>query len=174
MMRLWMPLLILLTALTGGCEVSKKVITVIADPEVPVGYPEEQASEITLSLLADHDINPNYSGEPTPTDVQLIYLTEDSKLLNTDYYQIANEPLDKLLNKNYIDHQDYTLEPGQFKTLKATPIDPKTQFIAVIAHYSDADSGEVYWLDITELEGTGQKHKILIHVRSDEVEIKKS
>lgn len=174
MMRLWIPVLLLLTTLVSGCEVSKKVYTVITDPEVPVGYPEDNPSEITLSLLADHDINPNYSGEATPTDVQLIYLNEDSKLLSTDYYQIATEPLDKILNKNYIDHQDYTVEPGQFKTLKAMPIDPKTQFIAVIAHYSNADSGEVYWLDIAEIEGSGQKYKILIHIRSDEVEIKKS
>ena len=174
MMRLWLPFLVLLTSLLSGCETSKKLYMVIADPEVPVGYPEEQASEITITLLADHDINPNYGGEPTPTDIQLVFLNEESKLLGTDYYQIATEPLDKILNKNYIDHQDYTVEPGQYKTLKAMPIDPKTQFLAVIAHYSDADTGYAYWLDLTDIEGTGQKYKILIHIRSDEVEIKKS
>lgn len=174
MRYLWFAILLLLTLVLNGCETSKKIYMVITDPQVSIGYSKDKASEITLSILADHDINLNYSGEPTPVDIQLIFLNEESKLLNVDYYQVATEPLDKLLNKNYLDHQDYTIEPGQFKTLKPFILNPKTQFIAVIAHYANADSSSVYWLDIVEVESTGQKYTMLIHLRSDEVEIKKS
>lgn len=173
MKRLGIVALIFFSLMLSGCEVSKKVYTVITDPDVPVGYPEEAASEIEFALLADSDINQNLEGEPSPTDIQVLYLEDDSKLLSTDYYQIATEPLDKILSKNYIDHQDYTLEPGQYKTLKPVKIDVKTQYLAVIAHYSGSDSGQVYWLDIVDIDGVGQKYKILIHLRAGVVEIKK-
>ncbi|WP_392565262.1 type VI secretion system lipoprotein TssJ [Utexia brackfieldae] len=173
-MRLGGVLLLIFCTLLGGCETTKKLYQVITDPSVPVGYPDNNPTEITLTLLADNDINPNYNGEATPTDIQLVFLNEDSKLFSTDYYQIATEPLDKILAKNYIDHQDYTVEPGEYKTLKPIPVDPKTQFIAVIAHFAGADSGQAYWLDITEIEGVGKTYNLLIHVRASEVEIKKS
>ena len=170
----WLAILLLSSMILNGCETSKKIYMVISDPGVPVGYPENEASEVSFSILADKDINLNYSGEPTPFDIQLIYLNEESKILNVDYYQIATEPLDQLLSKNYIDHQDYTVEPGQFKILKPFKLNQNTQFIAVIAHYADADSSVVQWLDLIKVESTGQKYTLLIHVRSDEVEIKKT
>ncbi|MBK5072165.1 type VI secretion system lipoprotein TssJ [Budviciaceae bacterium CWB-B4] len=167
-------ILIFISLMLSGCEVSKKVYTVVTDPDVPVGYPDQNPSEIEFTLLADKNINPNLEGEASPTDIQVIYLEDDSKLLSTDYYQVATEPLDKILGKNYIDHQDYTLEPGQFKPLKSMKIEAKTQFLAVIAHYTGSDTGEVYWMDIVDIDGVGQKYKILIHLRAGEVEIKKS
>lgn len=173
MSRIWVVILMFISLMLSGCEVSKKLYTVATDPDVPVGYPDKNPSEIEFILLADNDINPNLEGEPAPTDLQVIYLEDDSKLLSTDYYQIATEPLDKILSKNYIEHQDYTLEPGQYKALKPIKIEPKTQFIGVIAHYAGADSGQVYWLDIIDIDGIGQKYKILIHLRAGAVEIKK-
>ncbi|AKJ41622.1 type VI secretion system lipoprotein TssJ [Pragia fontium] len=174
MSRIWVVILVFISLMLSGCEVSKKVYTVIQDPDVPVGYPDQNPTEIEFSLLADSDINQNLEGEASPTDIQVIYLEDDSKLLSTDYYQIATEPLDKILGKNYVDHQDYTLEPGQFKPLKPIKIESKTQYLAVIAHYAGSDSGLIYWLDIVDIDGVGKKYKILIHLRAGEVEIKKS
>jgi len=157
----------------SGCETTKKLYKVITDPNVPVGYPSDKASELELSFLADPDINANLGGEPTPIDIQVVYLTEDSKILSLDYYQIDPESLNSALGKSYIDHQDYTLEPKQYKVLNPLAIDAKAQYLAIIAHYAAAASGEVYWLDTTELKSVGQKYKMLIHIRADEVEIKK-
>lgn len=46
----------------------------------------------------------------------MVLLAEDSKLLATDYDQVTAD-VEKALGKNYLDHQDYTLLPGQFKYL---------------------------------------------------------
>jgi type VI secretion system protein VasD len=48
-------------------------------------------------------------------DVQLIYLSDDSKLAGADYDLVASTPLPEALGKNYIDHQDLTLLPIRSK-----------------------------------------------------------
>ncbi len=39
--------------------------------------------------------------------------------------------------KNYIDHQDFNLLPDTIKTLPPVKLDEKTQFIGVVAYFSD-------------------------------------
>jgi len=168
-----LSLAILLMLLLNSCTVSKKIYQVIADPDIPVGHLSDKASDITLSILSDADINLNYDGEATPVDIQVVYLNEDSKLLSTAYSKIETQPLDQILGKNYIDHQEYTIEPDQFKVFAPMTVDDKTAYIAVIAHYTDIDSGEIYWLDIVDIKGIGAQYHILIHLMQNEVVIKK-
>ena len=75
---------VLMCVILTGCETAKKI------------------SEV---------INTNAEGESAAVDVQLVYLTDDSKLLAADYDQIASTPLPDVLGKNYIDHQDFNLLP---------------------------------------------------------------
>lgn len=72
---------------------------------------KEQPSEITVTLLTEPDTNTNAEGESAAVDVQLVYMTDDSKLQAADYDQIASTPLPDVLGKNYIDHQDFNLLP---------------------------------------------------------------
>ncbi|MFV0547859.1 MAG: hypothetical protein ACK5M5_03960 [Limnobaculum xujianqingii] len=50
---------IFISLMLSGCEVYKKVYTVVTDPDVPVGYPDHKTSEIEFTLLEDKNINPN-------------------------------------------------------------------------------------------------------------------
>ena len=80
-----------------------------------------------------------------------MYLTDDSKLLAADYDQIASTPLPDVLGKNYIDHQDFNLLPDTIKTLPPVKLDEKTQFIGVVAYFSDDRATE--WKQIETVEG---------------------
>ncbi|GKX52687.1 type VI secretion system lipoprotein TssJ [Budvicia aquatica] len=165
------PLLFIITVLLTGCETTQKIYDVIKDPNIPVGYPSGKPSEVTLTFLSDEDINPNQSGEPTPIEVQVIYLNEDSKFMAMDYDQLLNDGPEKTLGKNYVNHQDYSLLPGQFKPIPAVKLEPETRFIAVVAHFSDIDGSQ--WSDITEVESVGKNETVMIHIRANEVEVKK-
>ncbi|STE88279.1 type VI secretion lipoprotein [Escherichia coli] len=44
--------------------------------------------------------------------------------------------------KNYIDHQDFNLLPDTIKTLPPVKLDEKTQFIGVVAYFSDDQATE--------------------------------
>lgn len=122
-MRLVFVMLILVL---GGCTMTKKIGQVIADPDIQVGDQKQQASVVTITLLTEPESNLNGEGDPAPIDVQLMYLTDDSKFQAADYDLMASTPLPEALGKNYLDHQDFTLLPDTLKTLPNIALDRKS------------------------------------------------
>ena len=162
---------VLISAALTGCETAKKIGQVISDPDIQVGDLKSQPSELTITLLTEPDININADGEAAPVDVQLIYLSDDSKIQSADYDQISTTPLPDVLGKNYIDHQDFSLLPDTMKTLQPAKLDEKTQFIGVVAYFSDDQATE--WKQVQPVEGTGHSYRVLVHVRQGSIEMKK-
>ncbi|CAM7716555.1 type VI secretion system lipoprotein TssJ [Lelliottia nimipressuralis] len=162
---------VLMSVVLTGCETAKKLGQVISNPDIQVGKQTVQPSEVTVTLLTEPDTNTNAEGEAAPVDVQLVYLSDDSKLQAADYDQIASTPLPDVLGKNYIDHQDFSLLPDTLKTLPPVKLDEKTQFIGIVAYFSDDQSSE--WKQIEPVEGTGHQYRVLVHVRQSSIEMKK-
>lgn len=162
---------VLMSVVLTGCETAKKLGQVISNPDIQVGKQAVQPSEMTVTLLTEPDTNTNAEGEAAPVDVQLVYLSDDSKLQAADYDQIASTPLPDVLGKNYIDHQDFSLLPDTLKTLPLVKLDEKTQFIGIVAYFSDDQSSE--WKQIEPVEGTGHQYRVLVHVRQSSIEMKK-
>ena len=158
------------TALTG-CEMTKKIGKVIADPGIQVGSLAEQPSELVITLLTEPDVNLNDSGEAAPVDVQLIYMSDDSKFQAADYDLIATTPLPDALGKNYIDHQDFTLLPDTITTLPTIKLDGNTQFIGIVAYFCDDQTTE--WKQLEPVKSAGHRYRLLIHVRQSSIEMKK-
>lgn len=163
--------LFLLSGCSGAWEATKKLGKVVMDPNIPVGEASDQPSTVRLTLLADGDINPNENGEATPMEVVVVYLSENSKLLSADYDQLSSAALEKTLGKNYIDHQEYTLLPDQFKPLDPIKLEEKNGYIGVIARYADIDSSE--WKKIIKVKGIGHNYHVLVYARSNDIDLKK-
>lgn len=168
-------LLVLLAMISlAGCssslDAASKIGKILMDPSIPVGALDERPSTLYLSLLAENDMNKNDEGEASPLQIQVIYLTEDSKLLESYYEQFLEEKLDEVLGKNYIDHQDYAVTPGQYKVVPDIKITDKNRYLGVIAYYSDPEKAQ--WRKVIKLEGMGHHYNVLIHLRKLEVEIK--
>lgn len=168
--RVW-AVVIFFTAALSGCETTKKIGQVISNPDIQVGDLKSQPSEVTVTLLTEPDTNINANGEAAPVDVQLVYMSDDSKLQAADYDQIASTPLPDALGKNYLDHQDFSLLPDTMKTLPPVKLDEKTQFIGVIAYFSDDQTTE--WKQIDSVDGTGHNYRLLVHIRQGSIEMKK-
>ncbi len=80
-----------------GCETVKKLSQVIKNPDIQVGKLADQSSEVTVTLLTEPDTNTNADGEASAVDIQLVYMSDDSKLQAADYDQIASTPLPDVL-----------------------------------------------------------------------------
>ncbi|EKT60182.1 type VI secretion system lipoprotein TssJ [Providencia sneebia] len=168
---------LLLSILTlSGCsrplEAVTKIGQVILDPSIPIGPLEDRPSTISLTILAEPNINPNQDGEATPINLQVVYMNEDSLFAALDFDQIEEQEgdLKKLLKKNYIDHQDYTLVPGQYKPLPDIELYPDNRYIGVIGYYSDPDNAE--WKKIVKARGKGRHYFLLAHIRGNEIEFR--
>lgn len=157
-------------ALTG-CETASKLGQVISNPNIQVGDLKSQPSEVTVTLLTEPDANLNADGEAAPVDIQLVYLSDDSKLQAADYDQIATTPLPDVLGKNYLDHQDFSLLPDTIKTLPPVKLDEKTRFIGIVAYFSDDQTTE--WKQIDPVDSTGHHYRLLVHIRQSSIETKK-
>ena len=157
--------------LLSSCQTVSKIGKVISDPDIQVGGPLDQPSTVQISLLAEPNINKNENDQPSPIELKLVYLEEDSKLLSAYYEQLSIENLSDVLGKNYIDHQDYTLLPSQYKALPLVKLKEKNNYLGVIAYYSD--SGATEWKKVVSLKGIGHKYHILVHVKENEVDIRK-
>lgn len=169
---LWgVPALLLAAMLLNGCVVGKKVGKVLMNPDIQVGSLADQPSVVRITLLAEPDINKNESDEATPVNLQVIYLKEDSRLLATDFDQLNDEESDlaKILGKNYIDHQDYTLLPSQYKPLDPIRLEEDNKYIGVVVYYADENITE--WKKVIKAKGMGHVYHLLIHVRARDVEL---
>lgn len=157
-------------SLTTSCTTASKIGKVLMDPSIPVGKLEERPSILSLSFLSENNINENDENLASPIQVQIVYLTEDSRLLDSYYEQFTEEKLEDILGKNYLDHQDYTIVPNQYKVVSDIILGEKNRYLGVIAYYSDPEKAQ--WRKVIKLEGLGHNYHVLVHLRKLEVEIK--
>ena len=170
-------LLIAMTALLVGCSTPFEAITkvgkVIWDPSTPVGEAKAQASTVSLVIVADEQININHQAEATPVQLQIVYMNEDSLFaaLDQDKLLETDNDLKKLLKKNYLDHQDYTLLPGQYKPLPLIKLESENNYIGVIAYYADANIAQ--WKKVVKVQAKGRHYYLLAHIKANEIEFRK-
>lgn len=159
------------TGCSGSLEAMKKIGQVVMDPNIQVGKDTNQPATLKFTLLADPDINVNMDKQSTPIDVQVVYLTEDSRFQAMYYDQLQENELKDILGKNYLDHQDYTLVPDQYKPLPEIKLNEKNQYLGVIAYYSDPEKAE--WKQVIKLNGLGgHYYNVIAHLKRHHVIIK--
>lgn len=186
-------LLLAVLLLSSGCSTLDKIAKVVMNPDIQVGSNQHQPSQVSFSLLAEPDVNEQgisgggYSDDQyntdesdnrseekayssgTPVGLQLVMLAEDSRFLAMDHDQ-ATADIKQALGKNYLDHQDYTLLPGQFKYLPAVKLASDVHYIGVIVHYADPDASQ--WRRVVKVKNTGRAYQVLVHLYASEVELK--
>lgn len=161
----------ILAGLMSGCEMTKKISQIVSNPDIQVGDLKSQPSVMDITLLTEPDTNLNASGEASPVDIQIIYLSDDSKFQAADYDLVATTALPDVFGKNYIDHQDFNLLPDTMKTPPMVKLDEETAFIGVIAYFSDDQTTE--WKQIEPVKSTGHRYRLLVHIRANTIEMKK-
>ena len=165
---------LLLVALLSGCGTLYDAVTktgqVIWDPSIPIGEPEDRPSTVTIAMLADPAVNPNNSGEPSPIAYQILELRDKSRLMAADFDQLLTK-LEPSLGTNYVNHEDFTLMPGEFKILRPEEISGRTHYIGVIAFY--ARPNQAQWKKVIEVEPNGGDYHLLMNFRESEVVLDK-
>jgi len=165
----WVALAVLATGCATPLETAGKLGRVIWDPSVPVGHPEDQPSAVRLSLVADEDVNPNSEGEGTPLMFRVMQLKDDSMLMAASYEELEEE-LEDALGTNYLDHDDFTLLPGQFKNFFLDELDSDARYIGLVAYYAMPD--EAQWKKALRVEPRGRDYNLLVHLRRHEADLK--
>ena len=163
--------LLLVTTLLGllcGCSTLGKLGRVLMNPDIQVGDSQSQPSTVSITLLAEPDVNADAEGTAHPIALQLVQLAEESRLLASDYDQIHRD-LPAALGKNYLDHQDYSLLPGQFRYLAAMPLLEQTRYLGVVAHYADPEHAQ--WRQLIKLTPMGHHYHLLVQLQNHTIRL---
>ncbi len=167
--------LLVAIVLLVGCSTPYNAVTktakVLWDPDIPVGYPEDLPSQVDLTMLAEPDVNPNEALAPTPIAFQVIEMRDSSRLMAADFDQLLSD-LEASLGRNYIDHSDYTLVPGQFKFVEPFEIHEDTRFVGIIAFYAYPNLSQ--WKKVVRVDPIGQRYHRLVNLRDREVHLRES
>lgn len=158
-----------------GCSTPYKIASkagkVLWDPDIPVGHAKDLPSRIDLAMVAEQNVNPNEALNPTPIAFQIIELRDNSLLMAADFNQLLNN-LESSLGRNYIDHHDYTVVPGEFKFIEPFEISADTRFIGVIAFY--AYPNQAQWKKVVKVDPLGRRYHLLVNLRKREVQLKRA
>jgi len=153
----------------SGCSSVSKSADIIADPNIQVGDEGSgDPSTIELSFYAERDVNENYLGEGTPIEFHVIYMRDDSRMLAADFDQLTFE-LEKSLGKNYIDHDDYTMIPDQYKYVETFEVPEGTRYIGVISRFSEPNLTQ--WKKSTRIKAKGHTYNFLVQLRRENVDV---
>lgn len=92
---------------------------------------------VQLTVEAAADVNPDAAGRPSPVLVRVYELTSPAGFAGADFFQLFEQD-QAVLGADLVARDDLTLEPGETQTL-TKEIDPRTQFLGIMAAYRDID-----------------------------------
>ncbi|MEZ9177986.1 type VI secretion system lipoprotein TssJ [Vibrio kanaloae] len=143
--RLWMSFI---TLLLTACS---------SEPE---GYdPTLLLTKVTLSIVARDQVNPNVEGQASPVEIQVFELVDDSMFMSSSYDQLKTDGK-KALKSNFVKSYDYVLMPGQFKFVNPIEINTETNYIGIMAHFSDIELSE--WKKAIKVQNKGREYHLLM------------
>lgn len=130
----------------------------------------DKSSLVTLSLVADEGMNPNILGVGAPLEIKVFELADDSMFMSADFEQISNDYED-VLKSTYIKSYDYVLTPGQFKFVTEIEVNDETNYIAVIAYFSQPDLSE--WKRSVKIVKKGRTYHMLVQFKGYDINLMK-
>lgn len=134
----------------------------------PEYAPEKQPTQVTFSLLTEDGVNPNIWREASPVEIQVFELKDDSMFMSADYDQLKTD-YQKALRSNFVKNYDYVLIPGQFKFVSAFEVDDETNYIGVLAHFSEPELGE--WKKVVKVLNKGRVYHLLMFFKDYNVKL---
>ncbi|WP_194437806.1 type VI secretion system lipoprotein TssJ [Vibrio fluminensis] len=123
---------------------------------------------VTFSLVSDDDVNLNILGDATPVEIQVFELEDDSMFMSADYDQLKADHK-ATLRSNYVNSYDYVLTPGQFKFVDTFEINESTNYIGVMAHFSDPDTSQ--WKKAVKVVNKSRQYHLLMKFSEYDVKL---
>ncbi|MFC3913758.1 type VI secretion system lipoprotein TssJ [Pseudaeromonas sharmana] len=160
---------VLLLALLAGCSTLDKMGRLLLNPDLPLGGPDQQPSQLFLLLLAEDASADNKTSED-PVRMLVFQLADDSRLLAATREELQSDPK-QALGVNYLWHQEYTLVPGQFKALAIGAVNPESHYLAAVVLNDLADAH--HWRASVRIHPIGHRYQILLTRQHKQLIVKK-
>ncbi|MCS0333989.1 type VI secretion system lipoprotein TssJ [Vibrio diabolicus] len=135
MKRVYQYILLLISMVLFGCSAANLVVDPYSD----------------LEMTANHNINPDSNGRPSPVVVYVFELTSNTLFESQDFFSIYEES-EKVLGPDLVNKYEISLTPGQKETYQAS-MSPKTEYLGIVAAFRDIENSN--WRQVIEVDKTG-------------------
>ncbi|GAJ77825.1 LOW QUALITY PROTEIN: type VI secretion lipoprotein/VasD [Vibrio sp. JCM 18905] len=135
MKRVYQYILLLISMVLFGCSAANLVVDPYSD----------------LEITANHNINPDSNGRPSPVVVYVFELTSNTLFESQDFFSIYEES-EKSLGPDLVNKYEISLTPGQKETYQAS-MSPKTEYLGIVAAFRDIENSN--WRQVIEVDKTG-------------------
>jgi type VI secretion system protein VasD len=146
MRRAWRLLPCLMTAtIVAGCALPfmKKPPPPPAAPPVTIAAPAETKTKASMTLAAESNVNPDRTGRPSPVQVR-VYQLKAAMVFQDSQFDPLYDDDKKVLGEALVTRDDFTLAPGEKKTLEVS-LAADTRFVGVVAVFRDVLDKESQW-----------------------------
>ncbi|HHX8659341.1 TPA: type VI secretion system lipoprotein TssJ [Vibrio diabolicus] len=135
MKRVYQYILLLISMVLFGCSAANLVVDPYSD----------------LEITANHNINPDSNGRPSPVVVYVFELTSNTLFESQDFFSIYEES-EKVLGPDLVNKYEISLTPGQKEKYQAS-MSPKTEYLGIVAAFRDIENSN--WRQVIEVDKTG-------------------
>ena len=138
--------------------------------EPPPYDPTQLPTKVTFSIVAQDEVNPSILGQASPVEIQVFELVDDSMFMSSSYDQMEQD-YKKALKSNFVKSYDYVLVPGQFKFVNEIEVDEETNYIGIMAKFSDIELSE--WKKAVKVLNKGREYHLLMLLSEYDVKLEK-
>ncbi|HHX8646453.1 type VI secretion system lipoprotein TssJ [Vibrio antiquarius] len=135
MKRVYQYILLLISMVLFGCSAANLVVDPYSD----------------LEITANHNINPDSNGRPSPVVVYVFELTSNTLFESQDFFSIYEES-EKVLGPDLVNKYEISLTPGQKEIYQAS-MSPKTEYLGIVVAFRDIENSN--WRQVIEVDKTG-------------------
>ncbi|EJG1203560.1 type VI secretion system lipoprotein TssJ [Vibrio parahaemolyticus] len=135
MKQIYKSFLLFIFLVLMGCSAANLVVDPYAD----------------LEITANHNINPDSNGRPSPVVVYVFELTSNTLFKSQDFFSIYEEH-EKVLGPDLVNKYEISLTPGQKEIYQAS-MSPKTEYLGIVAAFRDIENSN--WRQVIKVDKTG-------------------
>ncbi|MCU7906104.1 MAG: type VI secretion system lipoprotein TssJ [Candidatus Thiodiazotropha sp. (ex Epidulcina cf. delphinae)] len=95
-------------------------------------------SSVKVSMNAEHSVNPDINGRPSPIVARIYELKSLSVFNNADFFNLFEQDV-ALLGEEMLMRDELHFQPGEVKTLERD-LQPDTRYVGVIGAYRDIEN----------------------------------
>jgi type VI secretion system protein VasD len=129
---------------------------------------DKKASKMSMMLYADDAANINESNEPAPITVMVLQMTNDLKMITSDYASLTGD-VKSTLGKTYLNHEEYIVQPGSFTNVEEFPIEKNAKYIGIVASYRSIE--DAVWRGSVKIEDQGEQYAVHVVLSDDGLKV---
>lgn len=120
--------------------------------------PYSTQTRLDITLRADHQLNPDLNGRPSPVVLKLLELRRPVTFQSMDFFSLYQRT-DHVMEQDFVASEEFELRPGESIALKLK-LEEGSRYVGLLAAYRNLP--ETRWRHVIQIIPEQQNHAVFI------------